>query len=112
MPSTDKPRADSVESTSKELTTASLRRATTKEEAGPRKGQHSSPGNFGPSGHDLEESPTSLFAASIAKDRCLRKPEPLSSRPSSTPDAPTKRNEMPQPAGRGLGGYFITKYPS
>eukprot|EP00966_Prymnesium_polylepis_P185709 4304592-Prymnesium_polylepis.1 len=80
MPSTDKTRADSVVSTSKEPTTASLRRAITKEKAGPRKGQHSSPCNFGPNGHDLEESLTALLAASIAKDRRLRMPEPLSSR--------------------------------
>jgi hypothetical protein len=67
MPSTDKTRADSVESTSKEPTTASLRHATTKEEAGSRKGQQSSPGNLGLSGTDLEESTTALLAASIAR---------------------------------------------
>eukprot|EP00966_Prymnesium_polylepis_P173028 4002033-Prymnesium_polylepis.1 len=54
MPSTDRTRADSVVSTSKEPTTASLRRATTKEEAGSRKGQQSSPCNLGTTRHDLE----------------------------------------------------------
>eukprot|EP00966_Prymnesium_polylepis_P301271 6961337-Prymnesium_polylepis.1 len=54
MPSTDRTRADSVESTRKEPTTVSLRRATTKEEAGSRKGQQSSPCNLGTTRHDLE----------------------------------------------------------
>eukprot|EP00966_Prymnesium_polylepis_P310849 7181960-Prymnesium_polylepis.1 len=53
-PSTDIPRADGVESTSKEPKSASLRHATTKEEAGFRKDQQSSPGNFGLSGVDAE----------------------------------------------------------
>ena len=92
-PSTDIPRADSVESTSKEPQTASPRHATTEEKAGSREDQLSSPGNFGLSGADAEKSVTALFAAHLAsKGRGLRKPETLSSRPPySTPDTPTQR---------------------
>ena len=96
-PSTDIQRADSVESTSKEPPTASLRHATTKEEAGSRKGQQSSPGNFGLSGADAEEAMTALLKAHLAsKGRGLRNPKTLSSRPPySTPDTPTQKEKRP-----------------
>eukprot|EP00966_Prymnesium_polylepis_P222082 5138628-Prymnesium_polylepis.1 len=55
-PSTDIPRAESVDSTSKEPTTASPRHATTEEEAGSLEDQLSSPGHFGLSGADAEKS--------------------------------------------------------
>ena len=97
-PSTDIPRADSVESTSKEPQAASPRHATTEEEAGSREDQLSSPGNFGLSGTDAEKSMTALLAMHLSsKGRGLHAPETLSSRPPySTPDTPTQRNGRPQ----------------
>ena len=96
-PSTDIQRADSVESTSKEPTTASLRRATTEEEPGSRGDKLSSPCNFGLSGTGTEEAMTRLLKTHLAaKGRSLRNPKTLSSRPPySTPDTPTQKEKRP-----------------
>ena len=78
-PYTDIQRADSVESTSKEPTTASLRRATTEEEPGSREDQLSSPCNFGLSGTGAEEAMTTLLKTHLAsKGRSLRNHKTLS----------------------------------
>eukprot|EP00966_Prymnesium_polylepis_P031387 730038-Prymnesium_polylepis.1 len=93
MPSTDKSRADSVVSTSKEPTTAPPNRATTQEEAGPRKGQQSSPCNFGPTGRDLAESLTA---------RSSRGPS-RTSVAFACPNRNTRRGRLRRPTRRPRG---------
>eukprot|EP00966_Prymnesium_polylepis_P209876 4860617-Prymnesium_polylepis.1 len=102
-PSTDKPRADSAESTSKEPKTASPRRATTVEETGPRKSQQSSPCISGLLDRDGADSQTPRVGSLANGPRArVLKPQ-CTSRPPSTPTTPSKgEQEMPLPAGPGI----------